>query len=518
MPADAATPSNLAAPMPLSELLTGRGATTGLIVKMPAQRAIEMAGAAGFHYVIIDCEHGPRDGLELTAHLTAADAAGVPALVRVRSRDAGNILEALDLGAAGVVIPHVRDAAAAADAVAAAHYPPIGQRSIALSTRAGGYGALTLSDHLAHARAKTCVVVQIEDECGLAEVTEIAAVAGVTALFVGTADLTLDTGWWQSRDAADRLDSAVRAVADAAFQHGLGAIAPIGVTGSDKRWRRCGIPSLVAVDASLTLAAYQECVRSTAAVATAGDPPPIVLLPGMLCDATLWGAVRAALGERHQTIVPRLDLDDSIAEMAESVLASTPARFALVGHSLGAIVALEVARRAPDRVARLALVNASARAPAADRLAGWEAMEAEASGGGFGAVAARYPGDVLPARRRDDAELRSAITRMAERVGAAGMGRQLAAQRSRSDMRPTLSDLTCPVLVIAGREDEVTPADLGDEIARASGGGLRVLDACGHMAPIEQPGAVAAALERWLAPSADAGDVAAAVSTGAGSC
>jgi 4-hydroxy-2-oxoheptanedioate aldolase len=505
---------------PLSELLTSRRATTGLIVKMPARREIAMAGAAGFDYVIVDCEHGPCDATELEASVAAADAAGLPALVRVRSLHAGDILEALDAGAAGVAIPHVPDAAAAAEAVAAAHYPPVGRRGIALSTRAGGYGAQTLAEHLARARAQTCVVVQIEDERALAEVAEIATVAGVTALCVGTSDLSLDSGWWHSQDGAERLDAAVRTVAAAAAEHGLGAIAPMGERGSDARWRRCGIPSIAAVETSLTLAAYRECVRSARAVAPAGEPEPIVLLPGMLCDAALWDGVRASLGERCSTIVPRLDLDDSIVEMAESVLASAPMRFVLVGHSLGAIVALEIARRAPGRVARLALVNASARPPAADRMPGWDAMEAEVSAGGFGALAARYPDDVLPARRRDDAELRAAVTAMARGVGSGGLARQLAAQRSRVDMRPWLHDLTCPVLVIAGRDDEVTPADLGAEIAESvAGAELRLLEACGHMAPIEQPGVVAAALQRWLADRDDAADADGTDAvTGAGSC
>src|SRR5690348_10268232 len=115
---------------------------TGLIVKMPAPAQVEAAGHAGFDFVLLDTEHGPGDGLALEEHLRAA---AIPVLVRVRSPDA--ILGALDAGAAGVVVPHVLDPAGAEAAVAAAHYPPRGRRGIALSTRAGGYGTVSLDEH-----------------------------------------------------------------------------------------------------------------------------------------------------------------------------------------------------------------------------------------------------------------------------------------------------------------------------------------------------------------------------------
>jgi 4-hydroxy-2-oxoheptanedioate aldolase len=124
---------------------------TALLVKMPCAREIESAGHTGFDLVVIDTEHGPGGGFELEHHLRAADAAGLPALVRVPSADPAGIGAVLDAGATGVVVPHVLDARGAAGVVAAAHYPPRGRRGFALSTRAGGYGAAGWHEHLERA-------------------------------------------------------------------------------------------------------------------------------------------------------------------------------------------------------------------------------------------------------------------------------------------------------------------------------------------------------------------------------
>ena len=94
----------------------------------------------------------------------------------------------------GVVVPHVLDAAAAEAAVAAAHYPPRGRRGLALSTRAGRYGAVSLDDHLRRAAAETCVIVQIEDREAVAAADAILAVPGVSAVLIGASDLAMSLG------------------------------------------------------------------------------------------------------------------------------------------------------------------------------------------------------------------------------------------------------------------------------------------------------------------------------------
>ena len=157
---------------------------------------------------------------------------------------------------------------------------------------------------------------------------------------------------------------------------------------------------------------------------------PLVLLPGMLGDASLWDEVAPSLTERRPVRMARIDLDDSIAGMAATVLASAPERFALAGHSLGAIVALEVMRQAPRRVTRLALLNASARPADEAQLEAW-ASDARRR------VRDRRA-DVRARPTRATGRL-ARVEAMAHAVGPRGLRRQLAAQATRPDSRPALA-------------------------------------------------------------------------------
>lgn len=166
----------------------------GLIVKMPAPAVVEMAAYAGFDFVLIDTEHGVADGNELEHHLRAADAAGIPALVRVGGPAAAEILRALDGGAIGIVVPHVAHATAAEEAVRHAHYPPVGSRGLAVSTRAGRQGAAGMREHLARAERTTLVVVQVEDADAVTRIDAIVDVPRVDGVFLGPTDLSLSLG------------------------------------------------------------------------------------------------------------------------------------------------------------------------------------------------------------------------------------------------------------------------------------------------------------------------------------
>lgn len=166
----------------------------GLIVKMSNYAIIELAGHLNFDFVLIDTEHGVGGGLELDQHLRAADAAGIPAVVRVSTLSRTEVARALDGGAIGVVIPQVESTEEAATAVQFAHYPPIGRRGLATSTRAGHQGVLTAKEHLAAAKKDTLVIVQIESRAGVENCGSILAVPGVSALWIGLNDLTLEYG------------------------------------------------------------------------------------------------------------------------------------------------------------------------------------------------------------------------------------------------------------------------------------------------------------------------------------
>ena len=230
------------------------------------------------------------------------------------------------------------------------------------------------------------------------------------------------------------------------------------------------------------------------------DREPLVLLSGMLCDETLWDGMAERLRDDVLPWPCRIDLDDSVAEMAASVLAQAPPRFALGGHSLGAIVAFEVVRQAPERVTRLMLFNASARGPSPAQQETWERWRTRALDGQLDQIAHELSSPSLGPAAREDATLVEAFLRMARSVGADGFLRQLAAQTTRPDSLGDLGAITVPVLVVSGGADEICPPALQREIADGCDGSdlVTVADG-GHMLPLEAPERVADAVRAWLA-------------------
>ncbi len=165
----------------------------GTFVKTPHPSVIEVLAQTGLDCLCLDAEHAPFDRVDLDRGLLAARAGGIAALVRVPSGAPHEILNALDLGAAGIVVPHVRSAAEAEAAVLACHYGA-GGRGYAGGTRASGYVSPPIGERLAQTRAQTSVILQIEDVEALDHVEAIAAVPGVDAVFIGRIDLTVALG------------------------------------------------------------------------------------------------------------------------------------------------------------------------------------------------------------------------------------------------------------------------------------------------------------------------------------
>lgn len=190
----------------------------GVIMKMNSPASTELVGHIGFDLVIVDTEHGIGGGAELDHHLRAADSADLPVVVRVSTLNRSEIARALDGGATGIVIPQVDDAAAAREAVSLAHYPPFGTRGLATSTRAGKQGTVPAAQHLTDARENTVVIVQIESEEGVRNAAEILAVDGVSGVWIGLSDLSLELGHFGDLGnpvVADAVDAVVAAARDA---------------------------------------------------------------------------------------------------------------------------------------------------------------------------------------------------------------------------------------------------------------------------------------------------------------
>jgi pimeloyl-ACP methyl ester carboxylesterase len=227
--------------------------------------------------------------------------------------------------------------------------------------------------------------------------------------------------------------------------------------------------------------------------------PALLLLPGLLCDAALWEHQATHLAEIADVAVADLSGAESIDELAEAVLDDAPDRFALAGLSMGGYVALAILRRAPERVDRLALLNTSARADTREQSRRRRGLIALARRGRFKGVTPRLLPTLVHPDRLEDAPLVEAVTAMAERVGTDAFVRQERAILARPDSRHRLAEIDCPTLVVVGRQDELTPPELGEEMAgllpRAR---LAVVEDCGHLSTMERPQAVTALLRDWL--------------------
>lgn len=225
----------------------------------------------------------------------------------------------------------------------------------------------------------------------------------------------------------------------------------------------------------------------------------LILLPGLLNDARLWGHQVRALADLAQVSVADLTQDDSLASMARRVLDSAPPRFALAGLSMGGYVAMEIMRQAPERVERLALLDTTARPDLPDQTQRRKDAISMAQSGNFARI---MPG-MLPLLVHPDhlalERVGGLAKDMATAVGPEAFMRQQNAIMHRPDSRPSLSQIRCPTLVLCGRDDGLTPLDRHEEMADLiEGATLVVVEDCGHLSAIEQPQAVSALLSYWL--------------------
>src|SRR5690348_4090337 len=226
---------------------------------------------------------------------------------------------------------------------------------------------------------------------------------------------------------------------------------------------------------------------------------PLVLLPGLLCGATLWRGQVDGLRDVADSWVADLTQDGSLAAMARRVLAAAPPKFALAGLSMGGYCALEVMRQAPERVTRLALLDTSARADTSEQMSRRRGLIELAEKGEFKGVTPRLlPLFVHPDRLKEK-ELVNEVMAMAERIGKDAFIHQQKAIMSRADSRSLLSHITCPTLVLCGRQDVLTPPAMAEEIAAGvPGARLDLIEHCGHLTTRERPEAVTAELRQWL--------------------
>jgi 4-hydroxy-2-oxoheptanedioate aldolase len=167
----------------------------GVSVMIPSPQVVEMIAAAGFDWVLLDCEHGTLtlESVELMA--MAAEASGITAIARPVSRSAEHILQVMDRGVMGVQVPHVRTAAEAREVVAAVKYHPLGRRSLAAGTRSAVYDSHgTLADYVKAANDETLIAVQLEDREAIENIDALLKVDDIDVFFIGPSDLSQALG------------------------------------------------------------------------------------------------------------------------------------------------------------------------------------------------------------------------------------------------------------------------------------------------------------------------------------
>ena len=236
-----------------------------------------------------------------------------------------------------------------------------------------------------------------------------------------------------------------------------------------------------------------------------GLGPPVVLLPGLVCDATVWAHASGALGDRAPVSIASYDSLDSLGDMADKVLREAPPRFAIAGHSMGGRIALEVLRRAPERVAAFALLDTgvaplAAGEPGQREAAGRHELLQIARDQGMAAMAARWVQGMVWKPRLGDTALVSSVIDMFARSTADVFAAQIRALLARPDASGLLAGIRCPTLVLSGEEDSWAPAARHRDIAaQIPGATLELVPECGHMCTLERPEAVTRALLGWHA-------------------
>jgi pimeloyl-ACP methyl ester carboxylesterase len=226
---------------------------------------------------------------------------------------------------------------------------------------------------------------------------------------------------------------------------------------------------------------------------------PLVLIPGMMCDARLYGPQCDALSGRHTVHLAPITAHDTIEALAADILRHAPPRFALLGLSMGGIVAMEIAARALERVARLALLDTNPRAETEEVRARREPQIAKARAGRLREVMRdeMKPNYLADGPRRQD--ILDLCMEMALALGAEVFERQSRALATRPDQQESLARVAVPTLVLMGEHDVLCPRDRHELMhALIPGSRLEIVAGAGHLPTLERPEATTAAIARWL--------------------
>ncbi len=235
---------------------------------------------------------------------------------------------------------------------------------------------------------------------------------------------------------------------------------------------------------------------------------PLILVPGLMCDHTVWDPLLPHMGNQHTCTVVDHGQADSLTDMAVQLLKDAPPKFLLAGHSMGARVVLEALRLMPERIGGVALLD-TGYLPKSSGPAGEEEVRKRfnllqiAQEKSVRAMASEWVKGMVHPDRLNDAALIERILVMFEQKNADIFAKQIHALINRPDGSDVLASIHVPTLILCGRQDAWAPPSQHEAMqALAASAVLEVIEDAGHMAPMEKPLEVAAAMSRWLAQCA----------------
>jgi pimeloyl-ACP methyl ester carboxylesterase len=225
---------------------------------------------------------------------------------------------------------------------------------------------------------------------------------------------------------------------------------------------------------------------------------PFLLIPGLNSTPEVFRHLTPSLWQAGPVTVANHTEGESIAAIATSILRDAPARFALLGFSMGGYIAFEIIRQAPERVARLCLLDTTARPDTPEATAKRRDKIAIAQKGGFSKTLDSAYDDAVHPDHLGRVDLRSLSKAMSLEVGPDTYVRHQEAIIGRADSRPTLATIAVPTAVVVGDSDKITPPEGAREMADGvAGATLTIIERAGHLAVLEQPDAVNGAIVAW---------------------
>ena len=223
----------------------------------------------------------------------------------------------------------------------------------------------------------------------------------------------------------------------------------------------------------------------------------IILIPGLLCDATVWQPLLSKLD--NGASVADLSTQDNLTQMAQDCLDAYPGQLTVAGHSMGARVAMEIARLAPERVERLALLDTGIHPLRDGEVEKRDEIVRFTYDSGMEALAKRWLPGMVFEPNRDDAPMMLVLTDMVLRKTPDLHARQITALVDRPDASAYLAEITCPVLLIVGRQDQWSPVSQHQDMLNLlPNARLEIIEDAGHFSPLEQPETVSRILAEFM--------------------